>query len=135
MMTEDEMSDETSQGPRQDSFPYAETTPGTGYGTSYGSDGQMPTDYEYEYDSDGGNGMVGDMNDGAVPSAPDAGNGRRGLSNRAKGVITLALVGAYLLWPADIVPDIAIGLGQVDDAIVFAMGVATILMRLRGPKE
>lgn len=44
---------------------------------------------------------------------------------------TLVIVGAYLLFPADAIPDVIVGLGQLDDAIVFAAGVITVLMRLR----
>ncbi|MBQ9006931.1 MAG: DUF1232 domain-containing protein [Atopobiaceae bacterium] len=60
---------------------------------------------------------------------------KNGLSNRAKGIITLVIVALYLLFPADVIPDAVAGLGQIDDAIVFAVGVITMLARLRAPKE
>ena len=58
-----------------------------------------------------------------------------GLSNRAKGIITLIIVALYLIFPADVIPDAMVGLGQIDDAIVFAVGLITMLARLRAPKE
>lgn len=58
-----------------------------------------------------------------------------GLSNRTKGIITLIIVALYLIFPADVIPDAMVGLGQVDDAIVFAVGVITLLSRLRPPKQ
>lgn len=62
-------------------------------------------------------------------------NGSNGLSNRTKGIITLVIVALYLVLPADLIPDAMVGLGQVDDAIVFAVGVITMLARLKAPKE
>ena len=62
-------------------------------------------------------------------------NNTDGLSNRAKGIITLVIVALYLIFPADVIPDAMVGLGQVDDAIVFAVGVFTLLSRLKAPAE
>jgi uncharacterized membrane protein YkvA (DUF1232 family) len=62
-------------------------------------------------------------------------NNTDGLSNRAKGIITLVIVALYLIFPADVIPDAMVGLGQVDDAIVFAVGVITLLSRLKAPAE
>ena len=56
------------------------------------------------------------------------------LSNRAKGIITLILVAFYFILPVDAIPDVLVGLGQVDDIIVFAIGVATILARYKATK-
>lgn len=53
------------------------------------------------------------------------------LSNRAKGVIILVLVALYFILPVDAIPDVLVGLGQVDDIIVFAIGVATTLARFK----
>ena len=134
--TEDDMSNETYQPPQQDPYdPYAETPPEPGYDARYDAEGWAPENGEYDYGYDYGTDMVSGVPDDAIQSAPDSGNKKKGISNRTKGIITLALVGVYLLWPVDIVPDVAVGLGQIDDAIVFAMGVTTILMRLRGPKK
>ncbi|MBR3316683.1 MAG: DUF1232 domain-containing protein [Atopobiaceae bacterium] len=58
----------------------------------------------------------------------------KALSNRTKGIITLAVIALYLVFPADVIPDVMVGLGQIDDIIVFAVGVATILMRLKATK-
>lgn len=58
-------------------------------------------------------------------------DGRQGLSLKAKGIITAALVILYLVVPFDVVPDAMVGLGQIDDAIVFATGVLGLLMTLR----
>lgn len=72
---------------------------------------------------------------GGMQQPAGRGDGRkRGLSLRAKGIITLLVVAAYALFPADLVPDAMVGLGQVDDALVFAAGVASILMGLRKPR-
>lgn len=62
-------------------------------------------------------------------------NNTDGLSNRAKGIITLVIVALYLIFPADVIPDAMVGLGQVDDVIVFAVGVITLLSRLKAPAE
>ena len=62
-------------------------------------------------------------------------NNTDGLSNRAKGIITLVIVALYLIFPADVIPDAMVGLGQVVDAIVFAVGVITLLSRLKAPAE
>lgn len=62
-------------------------------------------------------------------------NENGGLSNRTKGIITLVIVALYLIFPADVIPDTMVGLGQLDDAIVFALGVATTVARLRRSKE
>jgi len=62
-------------------------------------------------------------------------NNTDGLSNRAKGIITLVIVALYLIFPADVIPDAMVGLGQIDDAIVFAVGVITLLSRLKAPAE
>lgn len=55
------------------------------------------------------------------------------LSNRTKGIITLIVIALYLIIPADVVPDAMIGLGQIDDIIVFAVGVISLLARLKAP--
>ncbi|MBR2683259.1 MAG: DUF1232 domain-containing protein [Atopobiaceae bacterium] len=55
------------------------------------------------------------------------------LSNRTKGIITLIVIALYLIIPADAVPDAMIGLGQIDDIIVFAVGVISMLARLKAP--
>ena len=57
------------------------------------------------------------------------------LSNRTKGIITLIIVALYLILPTDAVPDAMIGLGQLDDLIVFALGVANVVGGLRKPQE
>lgn len=75
------------------------------------------------------------IQDTPEPDSPDDPRKKKGLSNKTKGIITLVLVGAYLLVPVDAIPDALVGLGQIDDAIVFATGVISILMRLRGPKK
>ncbi len=56
------------------------------------------------------------------------------LSNRTKGLITLAVIALYLVLPTDIIPDAMLGLGQLDDVIVFAVGVASMLGRFKAPK-
>ena len=53
------------------------------------------------------------------------------LSDRTKAIITLAVVAAYVLLPVDLIPDAMVGLGQVDDAIVFAMGMIMAVGKLR----
>lgn len=57
-----------------------------------------------------------------------------GLSNRSKGIITLIVVAVYLIFPADAIPDALLGLGQLDDIIVFAIGVATTVARLHASR-
>ena len=57
------------------------------------------------------------------------------LSNRTKGIITLIIVALYLILTTDAVTDAMIGLGQLDDLIVFALGVANVVGRLRKPQE
>lgn len=109
---------------------------GNGY-VGYDEHGNGVTDEGHDY---------GDEAYGYAPADPasvgddatlgdDRPRGRMGLSNRAKGIITLAVVAIYLLAPVDGIPDALVGLGQVDDAIVFATGVATILMRLRNSRK
>lgn len=71
----------------------------------------------------------------ATPERSADGEGRKGLSAKAKGVITAVIVILYLLLPADVIPDAMLGLGQIDDAIVFAVGLIGILSRLMGPKR
>lgn len=56
------------------------------------------------------------------------------LSNRTKGIITLIVVALYFIMPVDAIPDALVGLGQVDDIIVFAVGVATMLARFKSAK-
>ena len=56
------------------------------------------------------------------------------LSNRTKGIITLVVVALYLSIPVDFIPDAMVGLGQLDDAIVFALGLLAILLKLRKPQ-
>ena len=46
----------------------------------------------------------------------------------------LVIVGLYLIFPADVIPDAMAGLGQLDDLIVFALGVASVVSRLRKPQ-
>ena len=53
------------------------------------------------------------------------------LSDRTKAIIILAVTLCYALIPVDLVPDAMVGLGQVDDAIVFALGVFAVVGRLR----
>ncbi len=62
-------------------------------------------------------------------------NEQSGLSNRTKGIVTLIIVALYMLLPTDVIPDAMVGLGQLDDLIVFALGVASIIARLRKPQE
>lgn len=62
-------------------------------------------------------------------------NNAEGLSNRTKGIVTLVIVALYLIFPADAIPDAVVGLGQIDDIIVFAVGVITMLARLKAPKQ
>ena len=57
------------------------------------------------------------------------------LSNRTKGIVTLIIVALYMLLPTDVIPDAMVGLGQLDDLIVFALGVASMVARLRKPQE
>lgn len=56
------------------------------------------------------------------------------LSNRTKGIITLIVVALYFVLPVDAIPDALIGLGQLDDIIVFAVGIAAMLLRFRATK-
>ena len=62
-------------------------------------------------------------------------NEQSGLSNRTKGIVTLIIVALYMLLPTDVIPDAMVGLGQLDDLIVFALGVASMVARLRKPQE
>lgn len=62
-------------------------------------------------------------------------NEQSSLSNRTKGIVTLIIVALYMLLPTDVIPDAMVGLGQLDDLIVFALGVASIIARLRKPQE
>lgn len=48
-----------------------------------------------------------------------------------KGVPFLSL--AYLIWPADLLPDIALGLGQLDDVAVILLGLRAFIALC--PKE
>lgn len=57
------------------------------------------------------------------------------LSNRTKGIITLAIIALYLVLPADVIPDAMVGLGQIDDIIVFAVGVSSMLARLKAHRD
>jgi uncharacterized membrane protein YkvA (DUF1232 family) len=62
-------------------------------------------------------------------------NEQSSLSNRTKGIVTLIIVALYMLLPTDVIPDAMVGLGQLDDLIVFALGVASMVARLRKPQE
>ena len=84
----------------------------------------MDDGYEYGYES---------SPDDSQERRDDA--GKRGISGRTKGIITLVLIALYLIVPTDVVPDAIVGLGQIDDAVVFATGVISILMRLRGSRK
>ena len=44
------------------------------------------------------------------------------------------MVALYLIIPVDFIPDAMVGLGQLDDAIVFALGLLAILLKLRKPQ-
>lgn len=54
-----------------------------------------------------------------------------GLSDKTKAIITLVIVAAYVLLPVDVIPDAMVGLGQIDDAIVFALGMIVAVGKLR----
>ena len=62
-------------------------------------------------------------------------NEQSSLSNRTKGIVTLIIVALYMLLPTDVTPDAMVGLGQLDDLIVFALGVASMVAQLRKPQE
>lgn len=81
-------------------------------------------DVTYETPTQAGNG----------DESGDNQDGRQGLSLRTKGMITAALVILYLVVPFDVVPDAMVGLGQIDDALVFATGVLGLLMTIRPRK-
>ena len=60
--------------------------------------------------------------------------GGSNLSDRTKAIVVLVVVAAYAIFPADVIPDAMLGLGQLDDIIVFALGgiVAVGKLRKRG---
>lgn len=57
--------------------------------------------------------------------------GGTNLSDRTKAIIVLAVVAAYAIFPADVIPDAMLGLGQLDDLIVFVIGVIAAVGKLR----
>lgn len=57
------------------------------------------------------------------------------LSDRTKAIIVAIVVAAYAILPADVIPDAMLGLGQVDDIIVFALGVIAVVGKLRNKGE
>lgn len=50
-------------------------------------------------------------------------------------VILLGVVG-YVVWPFDVIPDVAVGAGQIDDVAVVVLGIigAIINARIGGAK-
>ena len=57
--------------------------------------------------------------------------GGSNLSDRTKAIVVLVVVAAYAIFPADVFPDAMLGLGQLDDIIVFALGVIVAVGKLR----
>ena len=57
--------------------------------------------------------------------------GGSNLSDRTKVIVVLVVVAAYAIFPADVIPDAMLGLGQLDDIIVFALGVIVAVGKLR----
>ena len=57
--------------------------------------------------------------------------GGSNLSDRTKAIVVLVVVAAYAIFPADVIPDAMLGLGQLDDIIVFALGVIVAVGKLR----
>lgn len=57
--------------------------------------------------------------------------GGSNLSDRTKAIVVLVVVAAYAIFPADAIPDAMLGLGQLDDIIVFALGVIVAVGKLR----
>ena len=57
--------------------------------------------------------------------------GGSNLSDRTKAIVVLVGVAAYAIFPADVIPDAMLGLGQLDDIIVFALGVIVAVGKLR----
>ena len=57
--------------------------------------------------------------------------GGSNLSDRTKAIVVLVVVAAYAIFPADVIPDAMLGLGQLDDIIVFALGVIVVVGKLR----
>ena len=47
-------------------------------------------------------------------------------SKKVSAVLFLVFAIAYLVLPIDLIPDALVGLGQVDDAIVFFLSVANM---------
>lgn len=47
-------------------------------------------------------------------------------SKKVSAVLFLVFAIAYLVFPIDLIPDALVGLGQVDDAIVFVLSVANM---------
>ena len=56
--------------------------------------------------------------------------GNPNLSDRTKAIIILTIVAAYSILPIDVIPDAMLGLGQLDDIIVFALGVIAMMNKL-----
>ena len=57
--------------------------------------------------------------------------GGSNLSDRTRAIVVLVVVAAYAIFPADVIPDAMLGLGQLDDIIVFALGVIVAVGKLR----
>ena len=59
--------------------------------------------------------------------------GIKRIASIASKIVPL-MVALYLIIPVDFIPDAMVGLGQLDDAIVFALGLLAILLKLRKPQ-
>lgn len=103
--------------------------------TGYGEEDAGDVTYEYPDDGDKWQWQQSQQWQGQQPPQAEQGQQRRpGLSNALKAGVALVVAIAYFLFPADLIPDVAIGLGQVDDIAVCALGVVTILSQLRPRK-